>query len=657
MAAFQIPAVFTAIDRLTSPMRKMGRGVKGFANKSILAIERLNRSFGRLNKRLKTAIGLGGGFAVAFAVGQGARAFLDLDKNISAAAAKFQIFDRQSDAFIKLKRTAERFGETTEFTAGQAAEALKNLATAGFSAEQAMVSLPRVLDLATAAQQDLATTSDVAAKTLAAFGLKSKDAEVLDKNLVRVSDTLNKIITTSGFGNLPEFLDVIAQSGSGARAAGVDIETWGAVVASSVSEAVPASKAGTRFANMLSFMTKNLKTFNKMGIQVADNNGDYRDFVDIMTDVQKKTAGLGSVKKASVLIKLFGDRGAKMAASLLENGIPAIEKYRESLRNAEGITKKMAEFMRSGISGGVKAMQSAFESVTNSIGNVFQPEIDRSIKSLTELARGAKTWIKENKTMIKTLLKIVVFLGKAFFWFKVLTAAIFLYNVGIGLAAATTGTFSIALVGNTVALAAFNFATKVAAISMGIFNAIMTANPIGLVIVAIAALIGLLVLAAKNWDKWGAALSLFLGPLGLVLSMIMSFKRNWELISQSFKTGGILSGIKSIALAIADGLLQPIEQLLILINKFTGKDLGIGTIAGIRQTISLALDNAAGVDGDTAPVNPTATRERALIERSESVEEQRIKMIVESDRPVSIEEDETVGVAVQLPNTFDLRRG
>jgi len=183
------------------------------------------------------------------------------------------------------------------------------------------------------------------------------------------------------------------------------------------------------------------------------------------------------------------------------------------------------------------------------------------------------------------------------------------------------------------------------------FNFIMAANPIGLIVIVIAAFIALLVAVIAKWDEWGAAVTIFLGPLGFVIAMVQSFRRNWDALVKAFKTGGILSIIKAIALVIADGLLMPIEQLLRIFNKFTGIDLGIGAIAAVREAI---LTNLNTLGGDATPsVNPPATQQRALIERSETVEEQRIKLQIESDQAVSIAENSTTGVEILLPSTLN----
>ena len=61
MAAFKVPSIFEAIDRLTAPVRRMGRSVASFAQRSIANVARLDRVFIRLGRTLNT---LAGGFGL-----------------------------------------------------------------------------------------------------------------------------------------------------------------------------------------------------------------------------------------------------------------------------------------------------------------------------------------------------------------------------------------------------------------------------------------------------------------------------------------------------------------------------------------------------------------------------------------------------------------
>ena len=60
-----------------------------------------------------------------------------------------------------------------------------------------MAALPGTLDLATAANLDLARASDIVTDSLGAFGLNTKNSVQLQKNLKRISDVM--VTTTNTF--------------------------------------------------------------------------------------------------------------------------------------------------------------------------------------------------------------------------------------------------------------------------------------------------------------------------------------------------------------------------------------------------------------------------------------------------------------------------
>lgn len=92
--------------------------------------------------------------------------------------------------FDDLTATAKQLGESTQFSAAQAAEAMENLAMAGWKSQDIIAGMPGLLDLAAAGSVDLATASDVTASALAQFGLKADEAG-------RVADILAATATNS----------------------------------------------------------------------------------------------------------------------------------------------------------------------------------------------------------------------------------------------------------------------------------------------------------------------------------------------------------------------------------------------------------------------------------------------------------------------------
>lgn len=74
-----------------------------------------------------------------------------------------------------LSDKAKEMGATTKFTAGESADALSYMALAGWDTQSMLEGISPVLNLAAAANMDLAQASDIVTDYLTAFGLKASD--------------------------------------------------------------------------------------------------------------------------------------------------------------------------------------------------------------------------------------------------------------------------------------------------------------------------------------------------------------------------------------------------------------------------------------------------------------------------------------------------
>lgn len=84
--------------------------------------------------------------------------------------------DAYGNELEELRDLAIELGAETSFSATEAAEAMENLASAGFKTQEIMDAMPGMLDLAASSGEDLAASADIAASTLRGFGLEASEA-------------------------------------------------------------------------------------------------------------------------------------------------------------------------------------------------------------------------------------------------------------------------------------------------------------------------------------------------------------------------------------------------------------------------------------------------------------------------------------------------
>jgi Phage-related minor tail protein. len=366
---FSVEAVFKAVDRMTAPVTRMQNRVGRLTRSMGRGFDKLNRSVGNFTSSVKrsalavTAAMVMSSAAMANVIGTGAQ----FEQTLVNAAAKFPGEIRKGTAaFQQLETAARRTGSTTEFSASQSAEALNFLAMAGFNAEASVAALPGVVDLATAAQVDLATATDVASDSLGAFGLMTKDATKLGANLARVNDVIART-TTSANTTVETLFETIKDGAPVATTAGATIETFAALAGELANAGIKGSKAGTTLKNMFLSLsapgTGAAKILARLGVQTKDADGNMRDIVDILEDLNGSLDGLGTADRSGVLEGIFGKIPIAGVNVLLASGSDRLREYRKELEGASGASATMASVMRDTLQGRLNSLKSVVEGV------------------------------------------------------------------------------------------------------------------------------------------------------------------------------------------------------------------------------------------------------------------------------------------------------
>jgi len=509
---FSVEAVFKAVDRVTAPISRMQNRVSKFTRSMERGLHRVNRSMSNLGDGIRkgaiatvaaTALMTG---AMADVIQTGAQ----FEQTLVNAAAKFPgEINKGTAAFKALEDAARQTGASTEFSASEAAGALNFLAMAGFDAESAIAALPGVVDLATAAQVDLATATDVASDSLGAFGLMSKDTAQLGKNLARVNDVIAKT-TTSANTTVELMFETIKEGAPVATAAGASMETFAALTGELANAGIKGGKAGTVLKNMFIRLQapvgKAAKVIDRLGISLTDQNGKLRDMPEIIGQFNKATKDMGASQKAATLQAVFGMEAIAGVNVLMQSGEERLKAYRTQLEAAEGASGKMAATMRDTLLGRFKGLMSAVEGVKVSIFSLTSGPMSDVIDQLT-------AWVRANGELIAS-------------------------NIGEFLKMIITNFESIVTWGKRIGIAigvfiALTTVLKSFVLVMTVVNLLMAMNPVGLMVIGVLALVaGLTALVvwiddiAAGFDTLPGIVQAILAPIGLLIDAIKWIKDN-----------------------------------------------------------------------------------------------------------------------------------
>jgi TP901 family phage tail tape measure protein len=306
---------------------------------------------------------IGGGVAGAAIMGIGAlkaglsdtlNVAVSFDDQMRKVAATSGATGRQ---FEMLKGAAIAMGSATRFTATQAGEALNFMALAGWNTEQAIAGLPGVLNLAAAAGTDLGLTSDILTDTMAAFGMQAKESTAAADVFAQVQSKSNTTVEQLG--------EAMKYAAPQAAAMGQSLESTATVLGLFANQGIKGTMAGTA----LNSMFKDLKakaddgvlSFGKMNIELYDQQGRFRDLLDITNEMREGVKGLTQEQRNAITDGIFEERSIKGVNILLNSTDETIKTLAHSLQNATGRSKEMADMMEGGVGGSLRSMKSAWE--------------------------------------------------------------------------------------------------------------------------------------------------------------------------------------------------------------------------------------------------------------------------------------------------------
>lgn len=561
---FSVESVFKMIDKVTRPTGKMQNAIKNFTAKGQFHVNQLSKKFDKLTGKMKRVAAVGG--AALAGLGAGMVKLLKpgvaFEQTLVNASAKFgKGAERGTAAFTMLEDAARRTGATTEFSATQSAEALNFLAMAGFNAEQAVAALPGVVDLATAAGVELGEATDIASDALGSFGMMTDDPIELGKNLQRVNDILAKTTTTANT-TMQDMFETIKDGAPVAISAGSDIQTFAALTGELANAGIKGTKAGTTLKNMFLSLSapgrKAQSVLDGLGVNTKDNEGNLRDVTEIIRDLNKGLAGMGTADRSAALKDIFGKIPIAGVNVLLDSGADKLQAYRKRLDEANGAAGSMANTMRDTVQGSLNSLKSAIEGVSISIFKMNDGALKKTIDRATEWVRANEEIIAQNigdfiAYIVKNLDNFIA-VGKGIAAivaiFTALKLVMMATNSVFMIINGTIATYNLALA----ALAAIKTVVTVglAVMSKGFLalGAAIMATPIGWIIALIAGLIAVGYLLVKNWDKikawflhfWGFIKYLFKSGVDVVKERIgFLFKPIQALIDAAKAVGNLFS--------------------------------------------------------------------------------------------------------------------
>lgn len=607
---FSVEAVFKAVDRVSAPVSRMQNRVGMFTRSMESGLTSASKRMDKISKSITD-----GAKTVAVPLALVSLAFADIiktgaefEQTLVGAASKFGGIKKGSPVFKELDAAARKAGKTTEFSATQSAEALTELAAAGFNVKTSIGALPYVIDLASAAGMDLATATQITADSMGAFGLMTEDPIQALKNMNRVMDVMSMTADASTL-SVEQIFESFKKAGPIATAAGLQIETVASMLGVMAGAGVKAELAGTAVQNMLLNMAsptnKARDMMKKLGVSFKDSSGNFKDMPVIIDQLNKSMSKMTAPQKAAALEALFGREGLGGMVAMVNAGGSAFEDFRKKVDGALGSTASKAAMMRDTFSGSMKSLGSAIEDVKISIYAMNSGPLKEVVDRMTDWIRANGALIASKlgnflKMIIDNMDSIVTWatrIGIAIGVFLALTAVLRTFvlvmtAVNLVMALNTTGLIVLGVIAAIAALIALgmwlysirdvfiSFGQAIVDKVIGAFNWLKDMftslpGPVQAALAIIAGPIGWLIAAAglvmDNWapikqffaDLWGGVTGIFNSALGVITGIVEKITGMASAVINTVATlGGGISDVFGFGGAEAKPALQPVTQMV-----------------------------------------------------------------------------------------------
>lgn len=394
----------TALGRVGNAGANSARGVANSSNSSARAVaSSAQRMSGSARDASSSFQSMGGSASAGFgkiaavagtavaAVG-GLRLLTSAFKSTVTIGAEFQQNINQlgaeanvsGPALAAVSAKARALGNDLDLpaaSASDAAQAMLELAKGNLTAQQAMEAAKGTLTLAAAAQISGADAATIQAAALNTFGLSADKAG-------HVADVLANTANAAA-GEITDFAQGLAQSGSVAAGFGISIDDTATVLGLFAKNGIIGSDAGTSFKTMLTQLaapTAQAKAaMDVLGLSVYDAGGKFvgtRALTDQLAKAQGRLTQEQFNLNATTVFGTDALRGANILAKEGDAGYTGLAKAVTKVGGAQTVAAAQT-----------KGLTGAFGLVKNAVQDVQLNAFDKIAPSLETAVRGVATAI------------------------------------------------------------------------------------------------------------------------------------------------------------------------------------------------------------------------------------------------------------------------
>nr|UWG12530.1 MAG: minor tail protein [Bacteriophage sp.] len=316
---------------------------------------------------------------------------MDFESGMSQVAATMGMTTQEiaggSEAYTKLENAAKEAGNTTQFSATQAAEALNYMALAGYDADKAVETLPTVLNLAAAGGMDLATASDMVTDSMSALGDKAGTTESFVDKMAKTSQKSNTSVQQLG--------EALLTVGGTAKSLAGGVTEANTVLGIFADSGTKGAEGGTALRNVILSLTAPTDTAKKkmqeLGLEVFDANGNMRPLNETFQDLNGILGDMTQGEQTEVLNTIFNKVDLKSVNALLANSGERFNELSGYIENSTGAAENMAATMNDNLQGKITILKSGLEGLGIAAYEKFETPLKNAVTNITNVIGDLQT--------------------------------------------------------------------------------------------------------------------------------------------------------------------------------------------------------------------------------------------------------------------------
>ena len=419
---------------------------------------------------------------------------VQLGIDFSSSMSNVQALSGATDEELsQLEQTARDLGASTIFSASDVSDAFGYMALAGWDVQDMLSGIDGVLNLAAAADMDLASASDIVTDNLTAFGLSAQDSGAFVDQMAYAMANSNT--------NVEQLGEAYKNCASTANSMGFSVEDTTAALMTMANAGVKGGEAGTGLSSIMTRLATDTKgcasELAEYGVEVYDSQGNMNDLSSILNgcaqvwgdlsdeeqaNLAKTIAGQSQFSKFQTVMQGLSEQAAESGSSF-NDYTQALEDVKTASEGGQSAAEDMANTMQDNLGGDIKELNSAMEEFKLKIFDSVEEPMRNAVQFVTgsviPAATQALQFIQQHSTAFGIL-------GAAI---GIITTAIIAHSAAQAIQTAMNAA-EVSSLGALITAKLASAAASMAALA-----------PYILIVAAIAGVIAIIVLAVKHWDQ------------------------------------------------------------------------------------------------------------------------------------------------------------